>query len=177
MSFQHPALPHVITVEQEVSKRRLGEDSTGCVVWPSAHSMCAHLCAHPELVRGKQVVELGAGTGLVGLVCAALGATVLLTDLAQGLPLLERNMRRNGGDVKAKELRWGLEAAAAATDRCDVVIGCEVIYQHDEETAAALVDTMQHLAAQEASHGMSMRLPGWRVPHGLRVPRWPYRGV
>lgn len=101
-------------------------------------------------MRGKRVVELGAGTGLVGLVCAALGASVLLTDLAQGLPLLQRNLRRNGGDVKAKELRWGLEAAAAAMPQgCDVVIGCEVIYQHDDETAAALVDTMQYLAAQE----------------------------
>ena len=28
-------------------------------VRPSAHSMCAHLCVHPELVRGKRVVELG----------------------------------------------------------------------------------------------------------------------
>ena len=32
-------------------------------------------------MQGKHVIELGAGCGLVGLVFAALGAQVLLTDL------------------------------------------------------------------------------------------------
>lgn len=31
-------------------------------------------------IQGKRIVELGCGTGLVGLVFAALGADVLLTD-------------------------------------------------------------------------------------------------
>ncbi|CAE6934432.1 EEF1AKMT3, partial [Symbiodinium sp. KB8] len=156
--FQNPALAAPITVEQEVEKDRSGEDSTGCIVWPSAHSMCAHLCAHPELVRGKRVVELGAGTGLVGLVCAALGASeVVLTDLSQGLPLLKRNVQLNlgalcdgGHSTSVAELKWGREASVqVAPTGCDIVIGCEVIYQHDDETAVALVETMRHLAGKD----------------------------
>jgi predicted nicotinamide N-methyase len=32
------------------------------------------------VMRGMEVVELGAGPGLPGLVCASMGATVVLTD-------------------------------------------------------------------------------------------------
>ncbi len=38
------------------------------------------LCfADPSLVQGKRCIELGAGTGVVGLTAALLGALVVLT--------------------------------------------------------------------------------------------------
>jgi hypothetical protein len=46
-------------------------------------------------LHGLKVVELGAGTGLAGCVCGLLGAAkVVLTELPEALPLLERNARR-----------------------------------------------------------------------------------
>ena len=48
------------------------------------------------LLRGKVVLELGAGTGLVSLVAARLGAAgVAATDLAHGMDLLKHNAGRN----------------------------------------------------------------------------------
>lgn len=41
------------------------------------------------------MVELGAGCGAVGLLAAALGATVALTDMRALLPLLRGNAARN----------------------------------------------------------------------------------
>ncbi|CAE8634564.1 unnamed protein product [Polarella glacialis] len=160
VTFHRSPLASVITVEQEVMSLKAGhaDDATGNVVWPSAHSLCAHLCACPELVRGKRVLELGAGTGLVGLVAAALGAKeVVLTDLASGLPLLRRNVERNKAgcliEPKVTELRWGREAAMQAVKEgtFDVVVGCEIIYQHDAETATALAETMCQLVGQDGT--------------------------
>lgn len=42
-----------------------------------------------------RVVELGAGTGLVGMLLARLGASVVLTDLKEMLPLLQDNVDAN----------------------------------------------------------------------------------
>lgn len=36
--------------------------------------LCRELLAHPEIFRGQTVLELGSGTGLVGLVAALAGA-------------------------------------------------------------------------------------------------------
>lgn len=155
VNFDHPGLPGLrITLEQSTEEQRTasGDDATGHLVWPASHSLAAHLIANPDLVRGKRVVELGAGTGLPGLVCAALGAKeVVLTDLAGTMPLLRRNLEANsaaaGGKVSTCELWWGAEhVKAAGLQEFDVVIGCELIYRLSTETYQALVDTMVMLA-------------------------------
>ena len=58
--------------------------------------------------KGKKVLELGAGTGVVGIVLGLLGAQVTLTDQAQLLPLLKENIELNKVQhhVTVKELNW-----------------------------------------------------------------------
>ncbi|CAM9219147.1 unnamed protein product [Phaeothamnion confervicola] len=46
----------------------------------------------PGYFEGKRILELGSGTGLVGLTAALLGADVIMTDLREALPLLVRNI-------------------------------------------------------------------------------------
>eukprot|EP00850_Spirogloea_muscicola_P007682 SM000039S14512 [mRNA] locus=s39:498908:501358:- [translate_table: standard] len=53
----------------------------GWKVWGAALLLAAQLRAAPEAVRGRRVLELGAGCGLCGLLAAQLGAVeVALTD-------------------------------------------------------------------------------------------------
>ncbi len=55
--------------------------STGLALWLGSEVMCEHLIENPNLVKGKRVLELGAGLGLCGIACHYLGAKrVLLTD-------------------------------------------------------------------------------------------------
>ena len=108
-------------------------------------------------MTGARVLELGAGMGLAGLALAALGARVLLTDVASVLPLLRVNADRNlsraalavsqpgwaagVGGVSVAELDWENKAtwhpqgdgdggsACDARRPYDVVIACDCIYK------------------------------------------------
>merc|ERR1712117_1014288 len=58
------------------------EGDTGVVVWDAAIVLAKYLQTVQGQLQGRSVIELGSGTGVVGLSAAALGASpVLLTDL------------------------------------------------------------------------------------------------
>ena len=82
-----------LVVEQDQSLH----DSCGGIVWESAFCLAQLLQRDGgKRVRGKRVVELGAGAGLLGMSAAKLGAeNVLLTDHPSAMPLLRRNVARN----------------------------------------------------------------------------------
>ncbi len=67
---------------------------TGTFVWPAAHVLAKFLEKryHGAGLKGKRICDIGAGTGLVGLVAALLGGTVVLTDLEILLPLMKQNI-------------------------------------------------------------------------------------
>ena len=118
---------------------------TACTVWRGGERLVELLQSRRELVAGKRIVELGSGTGIAGLACAALGASaVVLTDLAENLPLLRRNATRNGWvqslcgcEVSVAALDWHTDALPA----CDLVLGADVCYHQDSVQAlCSLVD-------------------------------------
>eukprot|EP00659_Diplonema_papillatum_P016522 gene16522-25345_t len=52
-------------------------------VWRSSMMLAEHLCDHKEMVKGKQVLELGCGLGLPSLVALLCGAArVVASDLS-----------------------------------------------------------------------------------------------
>ena len=118
----------------------------GGVCWGAARSLCALFAAGaPSRVdlAGKRILELGAGTGAVGLWIAMHYPTarVTLTDLAEALPLLRTNTALNGVSdrVRVVELAFGDSASGAAvldpTGPFDVVIGSDILYSVQCEVA------------------------------------------
>jgi predicted nicotinamide N-methyase len=94
----------------------LGDD-LGLKTWGSSYSLAKRLHTFDLVKDGSlqtpRVLELGSGTGLVGLAMAGMGADVLLTDLASIHPNLARNVednvevvRQNYGSASSGILDW-----------------------------------------------------------------------
>lgn len=84
---------------------------TGVTVWDGSLALARYLCHFPQtLAEACAVVELGAGTGLLGCVVARLGVPkVVLTDLPHVLPRLRHAVQINcrGLDVHVVDVEWG----------------------------------------------------------------------
>lgn len=164
----------VITREEEVGFLR-GETAMrrpyGIVLWPAAIAL-AHEVASRD-VAGKRVLELGAGTGLPGLVAASLGARVVQTDRQQlVLHVCKQNAARNGvTSIEHRAADWTAWADAA---RYDLILGSDILY------AGELHPHLRHIFETNlAPHGTvlladpfretslplleAMEAEGWRV--------------
>jgi methyltransferase-like protein 23 len=96
----------------------------GIVLWPAAIALTHELAARP--LRGMRVLELGAGTGLPGIVAAALGADVVQTDRnAAALVVCRKNAARNGVVLEQRAADW---TAWRETDAYDFIVGADILY-------------------------------------------------
>ena len=96
----------------------------GILLWPAAIALAHELAARP--LRGVRVLELGAGTGLPGIVAAALGAHVVQTDRnAAALVVCRKNAERNGVVIEQRAADW---TAWRETDTYDFIVGADILY-------------------------------------------------
>lgn len=65
--------------------------------WAGGLALAQHFCSQPELVAGKSVLDLGAGSGLVGIAAARAGARVFAAEIdAYGRVAIGLNAVANG---------------------------------------------------------------------------------
>ncbi len=98
-------------------------------IWPAGKALAETLARSVALV-GRAVIDLGCGTGVVGLVAARLGAKVTFADfMPQSRALTRRNLERNGieGEVVALDVR--AVASDGWRERYDVVLAGDMIYE------------------------------------------------
>jgi predicted nicotinamide N-methyase len=97
----------------------------GIVLWPAAIAL-AHDVASRDLAATR-ILELGAGTGLPGIVAASLGARVVQTDRQQlVLHVCRQNAERNG--VTTIEHRIADWTAWDDSERYDLILGSDILY-------------------------------------------------
>ena len=90
--------------------------------WGSGQALARHLLDHPETVRGRSVVDLGTGSGVVALAAARAGASdVLALDLD---PLARRAAEMNAA-LNGLTIRTGRDAPAS----WDLMLAADVLYE------------------------------------------------
>lgn len=96
----------------------------GISLWPASIAL-AHEIASRSFA-GKRVLELGAGTGLPGIVAATLGASVVQTDKQDlALHVCKQNAARNGVTIEHRSADW---TAWEDRERYDVILASDVLY-------------------------------------------------
>ncbi|XP_070814948.1 EEF1A lysine methyltransferase 3-like [Chaetodon trifascialis] len=160
-------------VGEELKIRQLFGANLGVAapVWEAALHLCRHLGERSVELKGKRIIELGAGTGVVGILAARLGALVTLTDLPLALPQLQANVSANmpssGWPATLPTilpLSWGEDHLNFLSD-WDLVLCADIIYL--PETYPLLVETLAHLCKNGAVVYLSSKM---RKEHG--TPRF-----
>jgi predicted nicotinamide N-methyase len=111
-------------------------------VWAGGQALARHLLDDPEVVRGRAVVDVATGSGLVGIVAALAGAErVQAIDLDElAVAATRMNARLNAVDVEA-----------SAVDVRDLDVGAGTLVTvgdvfYDERIAAVMLAELSRLA-------------------------------
>lgn len=138
-------------------------------VWPAGLGLATYLVDHfgTDGLRGRQVLDLGCGVGLAGIVCARLGAHVTFLDREPGaLAAVRRNCRRNGlGPAQTIGGDWNHGGHRLEPAAYDVVVGGDVVYDDAEwpSIGTALLRTLR-------ADGVALLAdPGWVDEGKLRA--------
>lgn len=93
-------------------------------LWPAATELCHQ--ATPYLNPSTSVLELGAGTGLVGIFASKTSNQVSITDgNEESITLITENISINNSSASAFQLPWG-----TAIKSFDLILCSDVIYSH-----------------------------------------------
>lgn len=142
-------------------------DHVGLVVWQSAFVLAELLLQRPPWGTwvGVKCVDLGTGTGVLGIALAMAGADVVLTDMPHILPLTQRNLLHNMAQcvhsTRVVALPWGPdveEVIQGGEWRPDLITGADVVYQRQH--FPALLDCITALSAPHTVTFLSFKVRG-----------------
>ena len=127
-------------------------------IWPAAYCISDYLVRNPSLVRGKNVIELGAGAALPSCVAAKLGAEcVLITDYpaTDVIENISDVIAANGiANASASSYVWG-DDVAPLMDRLkesdnkgfDLILMADLFWKDTYHLHRNLLDAIKKLQA------------------------------
>ncbi|KAL5715259.1 hypothetical protein ACHQM5_017100 [Ranunculus cassubicifolius] len=171
---------HLSAVDSTLQIRQVPSQGLSFQIWPAANTLVSLFQQHhrqpttsplssflnsfPD--RPLRILELGSGTGLVGIAAAAiLGAKVTITDLPHVVPNLVFNAKANNGgsgsNVDVRALAWGEAEDVERVGRdFDLVLGSDVVY-HDH-LYDPLLETLRLLLVDSEMVFVMAHLKRWK---------------
>ena len=150
--------PNVSAEHAKESKHSADGSCTASTVWDAGIVLATHVFhKSPAASSSGRLLDLGAGTGIVGLAAAASGRfrRVVLSDLPTVVPLLERNASANakatnGTNVDVLPLTWDDDQMldrAASSGPFDVIVGGDLLYR--PQVIPPLLHALKRLATRD----------------------------
>ncbi|MDX1803240.1 MAG: 50S ribosomal protein L11 methyltransferase [Alcanivorax sp.] len=139
--------------------------------WASGQVLARHLLANPQWVKGRCLVDVGPGSGVVAIAAALAGAErVIACDLDDdALAATALNAAENGVSI---ELSQDLEAAMAVADR---LTAADILYDRDNLPLLARFQSVEQvLLADSRIHDLDP--PGYRLLGHWQASTWPDLG-
>jgi predicted nicotinamide N-methyase len=165
----------VLSREDEL--RFLAESPTrppyGVALWPSAIALAHEVVARGNAFRGLRVIELGAGTGLPGIVAATFGARVVQTDRQEAaIHVCRGNGRRNG--IETIDYRLAEWTSWRDYNLYDYIIGSDILYAEKMHPHLAQIFESNLAAGGRILLADPFREPGVRFLQSLEGEGWRF---
>ena len=110
--------------------------------WAGGLALAHHFAVHPDLAAGKRVLDLGAGSGLVGIAAAKAGAIVSAAEIdPNGRAAIALNAAANGVVIEVIDVDIG----GAAPESFDLIAAGDVFY--NPEVAALMLPVLGRCVA------------------------------
>jgi len=119
---------------------------SGGMIWDASVVLARWIFENPILFQDKDILELGSGCGVAGILCSYFGKKVILSDYLQ--PILdnltfnaEQNMLRKPSQMQVISFNWEtVDTKNFQFDPVDIIIGAEITYE--EEHAQNLINVL-----------------------------------
>ncbi len=127
-SFLHTGV--IVTWENEQAFFAQPEEQRlpyGAILWPASIALAHELVSRADELKGKRVLELGAGTGIPGIVAESLGASVVQIDRSEvAVHLCQVNAQRNDSKrLTVLKEEWD---TFHSEEKFDFILGADVLY-------------------------------------------------
>ncbi|XP_078089384.1 EEF1A lysine methyltransferase 3-like [Mustelus asterias] len=167
-------LPHIMVkhvqfcgYDIEINQYLSHKMGVSAFIWESGFMLCQFFQQEKMNFTGKKVIELGSGTGMVGILAVLLGGQVTLTDESHALKQIEHNVSVNVPDScrhfpTIRTLSWGFDHINFPNDY-DIILASDIVYYPSDYPL--LLQTLQHLSNPRTIIYIATQMRGCHLTH------------